>query len=179
MYLLQPRLSKATKDGLLLLLCRAGFPAEPAKRHACHSFIGICIPCYGYKRISHSGQCRTTCPLWNAYNSAQRFGHSPTKSPAGSCPNNNPANRKQSNQPTKPDCVMVHSKFPAGLVTKLILFWFCQLFTIKDWAVKKCVLSKRTMKVCISYSWRCPGTSVPNAADLRVSLFLFSSGSNG
>ena len=44
--------------------------------------------------------------------------------------------------------------------------------------VKKCVFNKRTIKVCVSCSWRCPGTSAPSAAHLRVALYLCSSGSN-
>ena len=44
--------------------------------------------------------------------------------------------------------------------------------------VKKCVFKKRTIKVCVSCCWRCPGTSAPSAAHLTVSLYRCSSGSN-
>ena len=44
--------------------------------------------------------------------------------------------------------------------------------------VKKCVFNKRTIKVCVSYCWRCPGTSAPITAHLTMSLYLCSSGSN-
>jgi len=42
----------------------------------------------------------------------------------------------------------------------------------------KCVSNKRTIKVCVSCSWQCPGTSASSAAHLTVSLFLCSSGIN-
>ena len=45
-------------------------------------------------------------------------------------------------------------------------------------SVKKCVFNKHTIKVCISCCWQCPGTSVPSPANLTVSLYLCSSGSN-
>ena len=44
--------------------------------------------------------------------------------------------------------------------------------------LQKCVFNKRTIKVCISCCWRCPGTSAPRATHLKVSLYLCSSGSN-
>ena len=44
--------------------------------------------------------------------------------------------------------------------------------------VKKCVINKRTIKVCVSCCWRCPGTSAHSAEHLMVSLYLCSSGSN-
>ena len=44
--------------------------------------------------------------------------------------------------------------------------------------VNKCVFNKRTIKVCVSCCWRCPGTSAPSAPHLTVSLYLCSSGSN-
>ena len=44
--------------------------------------------------------------------------------------------------------------------------------------VQKCVFNKRTIKVCVSSFWQCPGTSVPSEAHLTVSLYLCSSGSN-
>ena len=44
--------------------------------------------------------------------------------------------------------------------------------------VKKCVFYRRTIKVCVSFCWRRPGTSAPCAAHLMVSLYLCSSGSN-
>ena len=37
---------------------------------------------------------------------------------------------------------------------------------------KKCVFNKRTVKVCISFSWWCPGTLAPSAEHLTVSLFV-------
>ena len=40
--------------------------------------------------------------------------------------------------------------------------------------VKKCVFNKRTIKVCVSCCWWCPGTSAPSAAHLSVSLHLSS-----
>ena len=53
---------------------------------------------------------------------------------------------------------------------------FCWLFKIKDrW--NKCVLNKRTIKVCISCIWQFDGTSAPSASHLMVSLYLSSSGS--
>ena len=49
----------------------------------------------------------------------------------------------------------------------------------KFWNNKnKCVFSKRTVKVCVSCSWQSPGTFVPSAAHLMVSLFLCRSGRN-
>ena len=36
--------------------------------------------------------------------------------------------------------------------------------------VNKCVFWKRTIKVCITCCWRCPGTSAPSVAHLTVSL---------
>ena len=45
-------------------------------------------------------------------------------------------------------------------------------------SVKKCVFYKRTIKVCVSCCWRCPGTSALSAAHLTVSMCLCSSGSN-
>ena len=44
--------------------------------------------------------------------------------------------------------------------------------------VNKCVHNKRTIKVCVSCFWRCPGTSMPSVAHLTVSLSLCRSGSN-
>ena len=44
--------------------------------------------------------------------------------------------------------------------------------------INKYVFNKRTIKVCVSCSCRCSGTSAPSAAHLMVSLFLCSSGSN-
>ena len=44
--------------------------------------------------------------------------------------------------------------------------------------VKKGVFNKRTIKVWVSCSRRCPGTFAPSAAHLTVSLYLCSSGSN-
>ena len=44
-------------------------------------------------------------------------------------------------------------------------------------SVKKCVFYQRTIKVRISFCWRCPGTSVASAAHLTVSLYICSSGS--
>ena len=41
--------------------------------------------------------------------------------------------------------------------------------------VNKFVFNKRTIKVCVSCCWQCPGTSAPNAPHLMVSLFLCSS----
>ena len=51
-------------------------------------------------------------------------------------------------------------------------------FSKSRMVVKKCVFNKRTIKVCVSCCWRCPGTSAPSAAHLTVSLYLCSSGSN-
>ena len=45
-------------------------------------------------------------------------------------------------------------------------------------SVKKCVFSKRTIKVYISCFWQCPGTSAPSATHPLVTLYLCSSGSN-
>ena len=44
--------------------------------------------------------------------------------------------------------------------------------------VKKCVFNKRTIKVCVSFCWQCPGTSAPSTPFLTVSLYLCSCGSN-
>ena len=44
-------------------------------------------------------------------------------------------------------------------------------------SVKKRVFNKRTIKVWVSCSRRCPGTFAPSAAHLTVSLYLCSSGS--
>ena len=46
------------------------------------------------------------------------------------------------------------------------------------YSVKKCVFNKCTIKVCVSCSWRCPGTFALSGANLTVSLNLCSSGSN-
>ena len=43
--------------------------------------------------------------------------------------------------------------------------------------VSKCVFNKRTIKVCVSCCWRCPGTRAPSTAHLAVSLYLCSSAS--
>ena len=49
-----------------------------------------------------------------------------------------------------------------GLVTKSILL--CWLFKTKSRIdVKKCVFDKRTINVCVSCCWRCPGTYAPSA----------------
>ena len=40
------------------------------------------------------------------------------------------------------------------------------------------VSAKILVKVCVNFSWQCPGTSSPTTADLTVSLYLCSSGSN-
>ena len=58
-----------------------------------------------------------------------------------------------------------------GLVTNTIIF--CWLFTIKD-QYKKCVFNQRRIKVCVSCSRLCPGTSAPSGAHLRVFLYLCS-----
>ena len=56
---------------------------------------------------------------------------------------------------------------------------FCSVdFSKSKIGLKKCVFNKRTIKVCVSCCWRCPGTSAPSAAHLTVSLYLCSSGSN-
>ena len=46
--------------------------------------------------------------------------------------------------------------------------------------VNKFVFNNRTIKVCVSFSWWCPGTSLPSMANLTVYLWLYlcSSGSN-
>ena len=44
---------------------------------------------------------------------------------------------------------------------------------VNEWA-----FNRRTIKVRSSFFWRCPGTSVPRATQLTMSLFLFSSWSN-
>ena len=62
------------------------------------------------------------------------------------------------------------SSITPGLVTNTI--------TQSRIDVKKCVFNKRTIKVCVSCCWLCPGTSAPSAAHLTVSLYLCSSGSN-
>ena len=51
-------------------------------------------------------------------------------------------------------------------------------FSQSSMGVKKCVFNKRTIKVCVSCSWRCRGTSAPTAAHPTVSLYLCSSESN-
>ena len=56
---------------------------------------------------------------------------------------------------------------------------FCSVdFSKSKVDVKKCVFNKRTIKVCVSYCWRCPETSAPITAHLTMSLYLCSSGSN-
>ena len=44
--------------------------------------------------------------------------------------------------------------------------------------VNKCAFNKHTIKVCVSYSLRCPGTSTPSVPHLTVSLYFVSSASN-
>ena len=44
--------------------------------------------------------------------------------------------------------------------------------------VNKCVFYKHTIKVCVSCSLQCPGTSASCVAHLTVSLYLCSYGSN-
>ena len=57
---------------------------------------------------------------------------------------------------------------------------FCSVdFLQSRIVVKKCVFKKRTINVCVSCCWRCPGNSATSAAHLIVSWFLCSSGSNG
>ena len=41
--------------------------------------------------------------------------------------------------------------------------------------VNKCVFYKRTIKVCVSCCWWCPGTSATSAPHLMVSLYLWCS----
>ena len=62
-------------------------------------------------------------------------------------------------------------------VWSLTQFYFVD-FSPSRIGVKKCVFNKRTIKVCVSCCWRCPGTSAPSTAHLTVSLYLCSSGSN-
>ena len=63
----------------------------------------------------------------------------------------------------------------SGLVT---IRFFSVDFSQSRIGVTKCVFNKRTIKVCISYFWHCPGTSASIASHLTMSLFLCSSGSN-
>ena len=39
-------------------------------------------------------------------------------------------------------------------------------------SVKNCVFNKHTIKVCVSYCWRCSGTSAPSAAHLSVGVLV-------
>ena len=70
-----------------------------------------------------------------------------------------------------------------GCTGKCQIWSLTQLYSVdfspSSTGVKKCVCNKRTIKVCVSCSWRCPGTSLPSASHLTVSLYLCSSGSNG
>ena len=68
-------------------------------------------------------------------------------------------------------------KKETGLVTNSILFYSVD-FSQSRIGVKKCVFIKRTIKVCVSCGWQCPGTSAPSAAHQTVSFYLCSSGSN-
>ena len=62
-----------------------------------------------------------------------------------------------------------------GLVTSQL---YSVNFSQSRFGVKKCVFSKRTIKVCINCFWWCPGISAPSAAHLMVAFYLCSSGSN-
>ena len=69
------------------------------------------------------------------------------------------------------------------LVAGVVVVWSQSQFYSVDFSqsriiVKKCVFNKRTIKVCVSWCWRCPGTSASSAAHVSVSLYLCSSGSN-
>ena len=55
---------------------------------------------------------------------------------------------------------------------------FLTSFTIKKDIVAKWVFNKRTIKVCVSCSWQCLGTSAPSTPNLAVTLNLRSSASN-
>ena len=52
--------------------------------------------------------------------------------------------------------------------------------SLSQWRIgkKKCVFYKHTIKVCVSCSLQCPGTSASCVAHLTVSLYLCSYGSN-
>ena len=47
--------------------------------------------------------------------------------------------------------------------------FFCEFQQISE---VKCVLNKRTIKVCVSCFWWCPGPSAPSGAHLTVSLIF-------
>ena len=55
---------------------------------------------------------------------------------------------------------------------------FYSVFHNQGSALKKCVFNKRTIQVCVSCCWQCPGISAHSTAHLTVSLYLCSSGSN-
>ena len=80
-----------------------------------------------------------------------------------------------------------------SLVTGIVDMWpdylrYCQVWSLTQFYsvdfsksrinVKRCVFNKRTIKVCVSCCWWCPGTSAPSEAHLTVSLYLSSSRSN-
>ena len=78
---------------------------------------------------------------------------------------------------------MPAAAFPCSGPTDVPQVWSLTQFYSVDFSksridVKKCVFNKRTIKVCVSCCWRCPGTSAPSAPHLTVSLYLCSSGSN-
>ena len=69
------------------------------------------------------------------------------------------------------------NRFCRGQVWSLTQFYSVD-FSQSRISVSKCVFYKRTIKVCVSCCWLCPGTSAPSAAHLTVSLYLCSSGRN-
>ena len=74
------------------------------------------------------------------------------------------------------------SQTPTSTICLLQVWSLTQFYSV-DFSksmisVSKCVFNKRTIKVCVSCCWRCPGTSVPSTPHLTMSLYLCSSGSN-
>ena len=75
-------------------------------------------------------------------------------------------------RPLKLDCCLVPHA-PSASINQV---WSLNQFYSVDFSqprirVKKCVFNKRTIKVCVSCSWRGPGTSAPGTPDsVLVSL---------
>ena len=66
-------------------------------------------------------------------------------------------------------CHPCHPETEAHQVWSLTQFYSID-FSQSRIGVNKCVFNNRKIKVCVSYCWRCPGTSAPSAARLTLPL---------